>query len=37
VLLGVQTREGRTVSLNPPPGAEFAPAAEVRVVVAIRV
>jgi hypothetical protein len=36
VLLGAQTADGRSVSLNPPPETPFFPAAEVRVVVATR-
>jgi hypothetical protein len=36
VLLGAQTADGRSVSLNPPPETPFLPAGEVRVVVAVR-
>jgi hypothetical protein len=36
VLLGAQTADGRSVSMNPPPETPFFPACDVRVVVAVR-
>ena len=36
VLLGAQTADGRSVSMNPPPETPFFPARDVRVVVAVR-
>jgi hypothetical protein len=36
VLLGAQTSDGKSVSMNPPPETPFFPARDVRVVVAIR-